>query len=87
MKGDSAVLAFIRWRYESGEQVSMLGQRWVVGLGALLVAAIALYMVLTGTKGHDSETLLELSQPALDDIDAKSRSAMRDLLRDTGNGE
>lgn len=69
----------------------MRGQRWIVGLGALLVAAVALYLLLTGTspgtKARDSETLSEISQPALDDIDAKSRSAMRDLLRETGNEE
>ena len=65
----------------------MMGQRWIVGLGALMVAGIALYLLLTGTKGHDSETMMEISRPALDDIDAKSRSAMRDLLRESGNEE
>jgi hypothetical protein len=65
----------------------MMGQRWFVGLGALLVAGVALYLLLTGTKGHDSETMMEISEPALDEIDAKSRSAMRDLLRETGNEE
>jgi len=66
----------------------MMGQRWIVGLGALLVAAVALYLLMTGTKpGSGSETMMEISRPALDDIDAKSRSAMRDLLRETGTEE
>jgi hypothetical protein len=62
----------------------MFGTRWIIGLGALVVAAIALYLVLPGTDHPGSETLLEMPQPALDDIDAKSRSAMRDLLREAG---
>ena len=65
----------------------MLGRPWVAALGALVVAAIALYLVLSGTNEYASETMLEISQPALDDIDAKSRSAMRDLLRESENEE
>jgi len=60
----------------------MIGQRWIVALGALLVAGVALYLLLMGTRGHDSETMMEFSRPALDDIDDKSRSEMRDLLRE-----
>ena len=65
----------------------MLGARWIIGLGALLVAGIAMYLVLAGADRPSSETLREISQPALDDIDAKSRSAMRDLLREAGREE
>ncbi len=65
----------------------MFGTRWIIGLGALLVAGIALYLVLVGADQPSSETLMEISQPALDDIDAKSRSTMRDLLREAGREE
>ena len=69
----------------------MFGSRWVVGGGALLVAGIALYVLLHGGGGPShpdsrnperSSGHAELRDPALDDIDAKSRKAMRDLLRD-----
>lgn len=46
--------------------------RWIVGAGAMLVAATAFY-VLMGDSSAD--------RPALDDIDAKARAEMRDLLR------
>lgn len=69
------------------EPVSMFGMRWMVGLGALLVAGLALYLVLNGTSEPGSETMREISRPALDNIDAKSRSAMRELLRDAENEE
>jgi hypothetical protein len=65
----------------------MFGARWIIGLGALLVAGIAFYLVLAGAGQPSSETLMEISQPALDDIDAKSRSAMRDLIRQAGQEE
>jgi hypothetical protein len=67
----------------------MIGARWIVGGGALLVAVVALYVLLNG--GHDlgserglesdPQSARELQAPALDDIDEESRSAMRDLLR------
>ncbi len=62
----------------------MFGARWLVGGGALLVAAIALYVLLNGDQArndHDLESARELRAPALDDIDEDSRSAMRKLLR------
>ncbi|MFP6656084.1 MAG: hypothetical protein VCB25_10690 [Myxococcota bacterium] len=65
----------------------MFGIRGIVGLGALLVAAVALYLVLTGSKDPEWTSLPEMSQPALDEIDAESRAAMRDLLRETENEE
>ena len=49
--------------------------RWIVGAGALLVAVIALY-VLMNVRGDGG------SEPVLDDIDAKARAEMRDLLRE-----
>jgi hypothetical protein len=65
----------------------MSGTRWLIGLGALMVAGVALYLVLAGAGQPNSATLMEISQPALDDIDAKSRSAMRELLREAGREE
>jgi hypothetical protein len=62
----------------------MFGARWVVGVGALLVAVIALYVLLHGGDGrnaYDPKSERELRGPALDDIDDDSRGAMRDLLR------
>jgi hypothetical protein len=54
--------------------------RWIVGLGALGLAVAALY-VLFGTQ---QETLPVRSEPAMDEIDAESREAMRELLREAG---
>ena len=56
--------------------------RWIVGAGALLVAAIAFY-VLLNVGSPDAASRSE-RQPALDDIDAESRAAMRELLREAG---
>jgi hypothetical protein len=54
--------------------------RWLVGLGALLVAALALYVLMIGKPPASS---IDVSTPAMDEIDAESRAAMRDLLRET----
>ena len=54
--------------------------RWIVGLGALGLAVVALY-VLFGTQ---QESLPVHSEPAMDEIDAESREAMRELLREAG---
>ncbi len=66
----------------------MLGARWLVGGGALLVAFLALYVLLHGGRPASEDDANdhgvragELRHPALDDIDARSRKAMRDLLR------
>jgi len=59
----------------------MFSVRWLVGGGALLVAIIALYVLLNGGHDRDPDSTRELRGPALDDIDEKSRSAIRDLLR------
>lgn len=55
--------------------------RWIVGLGGLLVAGIALWLLTSGGAGEDPRTA---GPPPLDDIDAKSRAAMRELLREQG---
>ena len=54
--------------------------RWIVAAGALLVAVAAFYVLLNVGGSGSSGT----AQPALDDIDAESRAAMRDLLREAG---
>jgi hypothetical protein len=59
----------------------MFGARWFVVGGALLVAVLALYVLFSGGADHRSEAAREIRSPALDDIDERSRSAMRDLLR------
>ena len=63
----------------------MFGARWLVGGGALLVAVIALYVLLNAgqdrSQDRDPKSARELRDPALDEIDDDSRSAMRDLLR------
>ena len=55
--------------------------RWLVGVGALLVAIGALY-VLTIGKPPASSRSSEQQRPAMDEIDEESRAAMRDLLRE-----
>jgi hypothetical protein len=57
----------------------MAKARWIVVAGALLVAAAAFYVLIRG-DGEGAAT----RSPAMDDIDAQSRAAMRDLLRDEG---
>ena len=65
----------------SQEGASMLGSRWIVGIGAVLLAVAALYVLLR--VGHESrpDAMTELSEPTLDEIDADSRRQMRELLR------
>jgi len=57
----------------------MAMRRWIVVAGALLVAAAAFYLLIRG--GGEGATP---RSPAMDDIDAQSRAAMRELLRDAG---
>ena len=59
----------------------MIGARWIIGLVALVLAGIAAYVLLSGGTGSNSERMMEITEPALDDIDAKSRRELRDLLR------
>lgn len=65
----------------------MLGSRWVVGIGALLVALIALYVLLKVGNGRVPEGGTELTSPAFDEIDDESRRAMRELLRRNEKGK
>ena len=65
----------------------MRGARWVVGLGAFGVAIIALWLLLGGDTDRPEQNAMEFARPAWDDIDAKSRADMRDLLRKAGNEE
>jgi hypothetical protein len=65
----------------------MFGSRWVVGIGALLMALIALYVLLRVGNGRVPESGTELTSPALDEIDDESRRAMRELLRRDGKEE
>ena len=60
--------------------------RWVVAAGSLLVAVVAFYVLLNvGGVGSSGGTVSSGgARPALDDIDAESRAAMRDLLREAG---
>ncbi|MEZ7978241.1 MAG: hypothetical protein QMC74_00905 [Myxococcota bacterium] len=70
----------------------MANFRWIVAAGALLVAVVAFYVLLNvGGVGSSSSAVSTGgtvssggAQPALDDIDAESRAAMRDLLREAG---
>ena len=55
--------------------------RWLVGLAALLLAALALYVLMIGKPPASSKQTL---QPAMDEIDAQSRAAMREFLREQG---
>jgi hypothetical protein len=57
--------------------------RWIVGGGALLIAGAALFTLLSAGSGSPGGA----ATPALDDIDADSRKAMRELLRDAGREE
>ena len=65
----------------------MFGARWFVVGGALLVAGLALYVLLHGGTDRTTEAAREVRSPALDDIDERSRSAMRDLLRQADKEE
>jgi hypothetical protein len=61
------------------------GGRWLVGLGALVVAFLALYVLTIGQPPASSPDLDEQGMdagPAMDEIDDESRAAMRELLRE-----
>jgi hypothetical protein len=66
------------WEEAAAMQVGGKGGRWLVGLGALFVAILALYVLMIGKPPASSGTA---ARPAMDEIDAKSRAEMRDLLR------
>ena len=60
----------------------MNGRNWLVGLGALFVAGLALYVLTVGKPPASSE---RSAQPVMDEIDDESREAMRELLRESDN--
>jgi hypothetical protein len=62
------------------ELAAMRGARWIVGLGALVVALVAIYVLFWGGEAP----MPERSERAMDDIDEESREAMRELLREVG---
>ena len=53
--------------------------RWFIGLGALIMAGLALYVL---TAGRPQPSAIERAGEAMDEIDDESREAMRDLLRE-----
>lgn len=63
----------------------------VVAISALVVAGLAIYVLIHGGGSAPQPSDVERapapksSGPALDDIDAKSREKMRDLLREAGD--
>jgi hypothetical protein len=59
----------------------MRGVRWLVGLGALAVALAALYLLVVQSETPDRSNP---NESAMDEIDAESREAMRNLLREAG---
>jgi hypothetical protein len=62
--------------------------RWIVGAGAVLIGAVAFYVLMNGGgREPAAERPVEGNQPALDDIDAESRAAMRDLLREADGSD
>jgi hypothetical protein len=65
----------------------MFGARWVVGIGALLVAIVALCVLFGWGNAGEPRSAMELTHPALDEIDEESRRALRDLLRQDASGE
>lgn len=66
--------------------------RWLVGLGALLVAAVAFYVLAIGTEDRGGPATRSVDRrpvngPALDEIDAESRARMREILREADEAD
>ncbi len=60
--------------------------RWIVGVSALVLAMIAFCALIMGGGGSPNvDARGQGAEQVLDDIDAKSRKAMRDLLREARN--
>jgi hypothetical protein len=58
--------------------------RWIIGAGSLLVAGVAFYVLMNVGSAGELPNGPVRPGPALDEIDAESRAAMRELLRDAG---
>jgi hypothetical protein len=73
-----------------GRKRGPMAGRWLVGLGALLFAGLTLYVLTVGKPPATGSAVSESTRPsgpaqappAMDQIDAKSREAMRELLRE-----
>jgi uncharacterized protein YfaA (DUF2138 family) len=65
-----------------------MASRWLVGLGALAIAAAALFVLLRlgGEPRQARAPAAERARPAMDDIDEPSRARMRELLDQDGDG-
>lgn len=63
-----------------GVSRGMSNLRWIVAAGALFVAGMAFYVLMSAGSGAELGKSDPI-RPALDDIDAESRAEMRDLLR------
>ncbi|HEB90930.1 MAG TPA: hypothetical protein ENI85_15255 [Deltaproteobacteria bacterium] len=57
--------------------------RWGMGLAALLLALAAIVVLLFWEGPERGSPARETAAPALDDIDARSRAALRQLLRES----
>ena len=55
----------------------MNGRNWLVGLGALFVAGLALYVLTVGKPPSASSE--RSAQSVMDEIDDESREAMREV--------
>lgn len=66
----------------------MRASRWMVAVGALLIAALALYVLLRldGGAVDDAEPAARRARPAMDDIDEASRERLRELLEQEADG-
>jgi hypothetical protein len=61
------------------------GLRWIVSLSAIGMAILTIYVLMNNGGGKARpDAAGQRTQQSLDDIDAESREAMRDLLRDAG---
>ena len=65
----------------------MRGARWFVGVGALAVALLALYVLTRDGSSGGGRAAGGSASPAMDDIDARSREQMREILREAGDEE
>ncbi len=62
-------------------------RKFLIRTGLVLMAVTALFVLLNGDRPRSQETGSELARPALDNIDAGSRAAMRELLRKNEENE
>ena len=71
------------------ERTTLQVGRWLVGIGALVIAGLAFYVLIVAKplsidpdqKRKAKAAPSARTAPAMDQIDSESRDAMRDLLR------